>query len=84
MRILVLILGIALGLLAQWWQETYVNEAHLSLLSFLRSSWGEEMLMSERNPLSGLVVWCRNWGKEPTRDHATDEHETSEAPHTRA
>jgi len=83
-RLLVLILGIALGLVAQWWQETYVNEAHLSLLSFLRSSWGEEMLMSERNPLSGLVVWCRNWGKEPTGDHATDEHETSEAPHTRA
>ena len=80
-RLLVGVVGVTVAMLAQWWQDTYVLQANIWLLDYLRSDWRDGALMSERNPLSGLVMWFTQTNidrnsppakSEPTRHELVD------------
>jgi len=86
-RLLVGVLGVTLAMIAQWWQDTYVLQANIWLLDYLRSDWRDGALMSERNPLSGLVVWYTHIDRnslsaksEPTRHELDDSTTGNGAP----
>ena len=52
-------LALVLAVATQYWQDTYVTEAHLALLQLMKgdgSCW--KLLTHEQNPLSGLVHMC--------------------------
>jgi len=75
-RLLVGVLAVTLAMIAQWWQDTYVLQANVWLLNFLRSDW-YGALANERNPLAGLVVW---WNTPSDKSSLTQQQKPDVTP----
>jgi len=58
-QLLTVALALVLAVATQWWQDTYVAEAHVALMQFMKrdGSWWA-LLTHEQNPISGLVLLC--------------------------